>query len=372
MGLFTRRRRSATVYYISFVWNGRQIQERAGTDKRLAQQLERQRKREVREGTYRPDRKSGSTTLANYAEGWIDARKRRGLRTASDDEGRLRVHVLPILGQKRIDSVSRKDIRELVERLRAKADLASKTVRNIYGTLRTLFRDAVIEELVQIDPCVLPKGTLPSPRELSNSPTRRRPSIFTRDEIRVLLTDERIPSDRRLFYALLLLTGMRHGEAAGRRWKDLDEAAAPLAALTVATQYGDRALKTKTPRVVPVHPVLGELLSEWKLSGFQQCFARPATPDDFICPSRLGGPRARGTSLRNLQEDCAATGITARRVHDSRHTFISLARRDGARKEVLERVTHNAAGDIVDRYTTFDWEPLCEAVLCLRLSLKKE
>lgn len=65
------------------------------------------------------------------------------------------------------------------------------------------------------------------------------------------------------------------------------------------------------------------------------------------------------------------TGITGRRTHDTRHTFISLTRRDGARKEILERVTHNAAGDIVDSYTTFDWEPLCEAVACLRLLLKK-
>jgi hypothetical protein len=56
-------------------------------------------------------------------------------------------------------------------------------------------------------------------------------------------------------------------------------------------------------------------------------------------------------------------------VHDTRYTFISLARRDGARKDVLERITHNATGDVVDRYTTFDWAPLCEAVACLRLSL---
>lgn len=28
----------------------------------------------------------------------------------------------------------------------------------------------------------------------------------------------------------------------------------------------------------------------------------------------------------------------------------------------LERITHNSAGDIVERYTTFDWPPLCEAV----------
>jgi hypothetical protein len=58
-----------------------------------------------------------------------------------------------------------------------------------------------------------------------------------------------------------------------------------------------------------------------------------------------------------LRDDCAALGIPGRRVHDTRDTFISLARRDGARKDVLERITHNATGDIVDRYTTFDWAP---------------
>ena len=34
------------------------------------------------------------------------------------------------------------------------------------------------------------------------------------------------------------------------------------------------------------------------------------------------------------------------------------------------RVTHNACGDVVDGYTHFDWAPLCEAVLCLRLPVR--
>jgi integrase len=111
------------------------------------------------------------------------------------------LHVLPRLGGRRIDSVTRQDVRELVERLRVETRLAPKTVRNVYGTLRTLFRDAVIEELVPVDPGILPRGTLPSPRELSQSSSRRSPSIFTREEVVVLLTDLRVPVDRRTFYA---------------------------------------------------------------------------------------------------------------------------------------------------------------------------
>jgi hypothetical protein len=44
-----------------------------------------------------------------------------------------------------------------------------------------------------------------------------------------------------------------------------------------------------------------------------------------------------------------------------------MCRRGGARKDVLEKVTHNAQGDVVDAYTHWDWTPLCEAVLCLQM-----
>ena len=49
---------------------------------------------------------------------------------------------------------------------------------------------------------------------------------------------------------------------------------------------------------------------------------------------------------------------------ERREAFITLARRGGAPKDIVERITHNAKGDIVDEYTTWDWEPLCKAVLC--------
>jgi hypothetical protein len=54
-------------------------------------------------------------------------------------------------------------------------------------------------------------------------------------------------------------------------------------------------------------------------------------------------------------------------LHATRHTFITLARRGGARAEVVEQISHNARGTIVDHYTHWDWEPLCEAVLALQL-----
>jgi integrase len=364
--MFSRKRRNGSVvHYASFMWNGKLVQELVGTDKRQAEQRERQRKREVAAGTYRPDQSSASTTVAEYVEKWIERRKTRSV---ADDAARLRLHVVPALGTYRLEELRPLIIRDWVVALRDARKIAPKTVRNVYGVLRTMLRDAQIEELIIANPCVLPRDTLPSPRDRGIDPRRRAASVFTREEVAALISDQRIPVDRRMFYALLLLTGMRHGEAAGRRWRDYEKDAKPLGALAVATQYNDAPLKTDTPRVVPVHPILAERLDEWATEGFERVYVRAPKPDDFIVPSRRGLCRSRKLSLERLQDDCARIGITSRRLHDMRHTFISLARRDGARKDHLEKVTHNAQGDIVDRYTAVDWEPLCEAVACLRIA----
>ena len=44
-------------------------------------------------------------------------------------------------------------------------------------------------------------------------------------------------------------------------------------------------------------------------------------------------------------------------------------RADGARKDVLETVTHGARGDVIDAYTTLPWGIVCEEVARLRVKL---
>ncbi len=96
---------------------------------------------------------------------------------------------------------------------------------------------------------------------------------------------------------------------------------------------------------------------------------RSAGPDDLIIPSRRGVNRSRHHSLEKLGEDLDRLGMRRRRQHDLRRTFISLARADGARKDILEFVSHGARGDIVDAYTTLPWAALCAEVAKLRVTL---
>ena len=60
-----------------------------------------------------------------------------------------------------------------------------------------------------------------------------------------------------------------------------------------------------------------------------------------------------------------------RRSHDLRRTFITLARVDGARGDILEHVTHAQRGDIINVYTSLRWAALCEEVAKLKVERRQ-
>ena len=52
--------------------------------------------------------------------------------------------------------------------------------------------------------------------------------VFTRDELECMISSPLIPWDRQIMYGLEGLAGLRHGEAAGLRWRNYDAVAQPL------------------------------------------------------------------------------------------------------------------------------------------------
>lgn len=57
---------------------------------------------------------------------------------------------------------------------------------------------------------------------------------------------------------------------------------------------------------------------------------------------------------------CDLLELENRSLHSTRHTMITWARRGGASPDLLEKITHSAAGRFIDQYTHWDWEPLCQ------------
>jgi integrase len=301
-------------------------------------------------------------TLSDVYEGWLARRVSQGLRNVPNERGQLENHVLPILGKLPLAEIRVRHIRDLVDRLRA-STLAPRTVRSIYGTVHKLFADLVVDEVLSSTPCVLTKDQLPRLRD--KDPEWRAGALFARAELELLIATELVPWDRRVFNAIKFFTGARFGEAAGLRWRDLDENAEPLKRLTISRSY-NRRTKTDAARAIPVHPVLDKMLGEWKRSGFVALMGREAMPDDLIVPSRRGRMRSRHQHRNKFLDDLKRIGLRPRRVHDTRRTFITLARVGGARCDVLEQITHTARRDVMNLYTTLPWPTLCDAIKCLR------
>jgi integrase len=357
-------------YWVVFAWQGKRVWERSGPDRRAADRLDERRQREVKAGTYVPPRSRTATTFGQFAKTWAEKRKNRN---ALDELRALEKYVFTRdwLMNLPLAEVRAGQIFQLVSELKqtisdtTKKALSPKTVANIFGSVRTMFRDARLADLMTADPCVLPRGTF-------SRRAKKRRLPYELAEIRSLLS-EPVEPDAQMFNALAFFTGMREGEVCGRRWRDYDDAALPLGALMIETQYEDRVLKTEEAggeqsRVAPVHPALATMLEWWWEEGFEQAYCRRPTKEDFIVPHRdEKGARAhtKSTAYKMWRRSCLAAGVTNRSLHSVRHTFISMCRRHGARKEVVERITHNATGDIVDSYTTWDWTPLCEAVQLL-------
>jgi len=254
---------------------------------------------------------------------------------------------------------------------------AERTVRNAYDVLRRALAGAVFEGLLAQDPCaVLPSDVMP--RNEDAHPEDRRGYRLTRGELEALLSDDGTPDDRLVLYHLLALTGARLGEVTALRWCDVSELA-PLRGVVLAEQFDPkkkvrRATKTLAVRTVPAHPILEAVLTWWRES-WPRWYGRAAEPTDLIVPARadrarpsVGGPRRQPAVWRELQSDFAGCGIEPRRVHDIRHTFVSLCADAGMAADVVTRWTHTAAGASARHlYLVPSWDRQCAEMLKLQV-----
>ena len=245
--VFVRNRRRMKVYYASFQrGDGEWVHERSGTNKRDAKALEAQRKREVQEGNYRGPGPSATVTLRTFGEEWLAKRRNK---TRAKDAQRMRDHVFPRLGNRKMNDLKHSECLDFVGELLS-SGMSVKTAKNVWGTLRTCLRDAKFANVIAFD-AVLPKGIIPKVQ-----PTIHE--IYSNDNVQKVAfrSDD---DGGALFATIAFYTGMRCGEICGLRWTDWqdDEDENRLGALIVRRQYSglgeDDRTKTGTVRIVPVH-----------------------------------------------------------------------------------------------------------------------
>ena len=258
---------------------------------------------------------------------------------------------------------------------------APRTLRNVADPVARALRGAVFAGHLAADPF----ASLPTelrPQAVDADPVAASRRRMSRADLEALIGDDATHDDRRVLYALLALTGVRMSEGAALRWCDLVPDA-PLPRVVVAEQWHQRlkqrrGTKTGAAREVPLHPQLAAVLAWWKSTGWCAWYGRDPQPADLIVPARghrqqrtVGKVRRQAAVYRCFRADLTGSGLADHRVHDLRHSFVSLCADAGMAGEVATRWTHTAGGGSArSLYLVPSWARQCAEMLRLVIDLR--
>jgi integrase len=160
-------------------------------------------------------------------------------------------------------------------------------------------------------------------------------------------------------YTVLCLTGLRRGEALGLRWEDLDLEAGRMAIRQNLTAIGYE-LRLSTPktnrstRVVALDARTVAPLRSWRKQQAEEKLAwGPAYVDHGLVFCRQNGELWHPQLLtQRFKLDCKRAGLPAIRLHDTRHSFATVALEAGiSPKVVAEMLGHESVATTLNLYS---------------------
>ena len=236
----------------------------------------------------------------------------------------------PRRGRRKVHEITADAVAELTRELQAEG-LADWTIRGVLTPLSVVLGYAARRGYVT--------ENVAKRLERDERPrvARREQRILEDGEIQALLA--KAPAKYELLLRTAAFTGLRLGEILGLTWADVDLANGFLQVRKRLTQAGERT-EPKTPqavRSVVVDDVLAKRLAQhWQESRFQG-------DENYVFATETGSPMYyRNVERRGLEKAAENAGLAVAhkpklRFHDLRHTFASMAIRDGADVVFLSR-----------------------------------
>ena len=286
------------------------------------------------------DPRLGKITVGEWFDRWWPTVTTLRPSTRARDEASFRIHVLPTFGTTQLSRVDRTSLRQWVARLSdpSGGGLAPATVTKAVQVFNKTMRAATEDRLISSNPV----ERLPLPE-------------IEREEMRFLTAEElwtladTIDPRYRGFVLLAGYSGLRLGELLGLRWQRVDllrrqvVVAETLVDLAGHVSFGPPKTKAAL-RTVGIPSFVVEELSRIPDG--------PAPQDELVFQSPDGHPVRPGLFRRRFWTPAVSTaGLCPLRIHDLRHTAVSLWIAAGANpKQVAVRAGHTSVSVVLDRY----------------------
>lgn len=258
---------------------------------------------------------------------------KRSRRTLEDKRQRLKLHILPELGDRRIDQISPMDIERLKRRLRdpKKANLSGPTVNRYLAVTSSVFRAAR-------NVCRNPVAAVERYEENDN-----RWTAVTGEEAEELIKaagDDGNPNIRMLLIVLWEAALRSKSEALPLRWEDIDwswrDAQGVKRGLITL-----RATKAGEQQAVPMSKRLRRELRAW----------RRRTPGEWVFPGDRNDTMSATVIYDAWKRILKAAGFPPTlRLHDFRHGRATHLIRCGASRSQVQELLRHKTRIITDRY----------------------
>lgn len=274
------------------------------------------------------------TTVADLKEKYIKHIKTHlvALSVKHQDE-RLENHLIPVLGDRSITDIRRRDAIELIETIAAKKRGAA---RNVLLAARAMFTYAVHREMVEYNPF---SGVgVAVPQSAPNS----RERVLSDDELKkVVLPYLTAPGGNTIIknaLLLILVTAQRPGEVAGMHKDEIDGKWWSIPWQRIKTE-----MKAGLTRAPQDHRVF--------LSPFAKSLILPSK--DFVFPASRSaeGPVIRNTLSHHITfSDPPYLGLPRWTPHDLRRTAATKMSELGASDEIVDAILNHKKKGVIGTY----------------------
>ncbi len=352
MGVTVRQKPAGSgIWWVFVSEDGKRQSKRIGPDEKLAREVAEKLRAKMVLGEFNigsQKREIRIPTFAEYSKTWLDNYGATAIKysTLESYRNELRNHINPALGNKKLDEITRPDVKQFIYN-GLKKGLSAATVRKHLAYLGNILTHAIDDEIIAVNPSAKLSKLIPrKDKRLDINP-------LDREELQIFLEKVGELYPRYFpFYLCAARTGMRLGELLGLEWASVDFHGRFIEVRQAFSRHRLTTPKNKRIRKVDMSLQLAETLRAHKAAMREDAVKRGEVLPSWVF-TQANGKALTATNMANrLFHRCLErAGLRQVRFHDLRHSFASLLIQQGeSLAYVKEQMGHHSIQITVDIY----------------------
>lgn len=281
-----------------------------------------------------PDLEGTSPLFGEMAQEWIGIKaKEIKSSTLRDYRSSMNYHILPKLGNTPIKDLGYLEIKKFIAGMKC----SGKRLKNVLVPMREVFKFAQLCEVIDKNPMTL----IPSPKV-------EKPDIhpLSMEEVNIFL--DNVHLQYRNFFVVAFFTGMRFGEMAALKWKNVDFKLGVIKVRETLVRGEEGRPKTKrSVRDVDMLPPVIDALREQRKDTMGK--------SDYVFLNQYHRPLLPDSMNQHIWKvTLKKAGLAERRLYETRHTFATLMLDAGELPGWVQKMMgHETLQMIHDRYYSY-------------------